>query len=1066
MELGGTPVRHRFLIFLLAFGCCGISYAQLANTTSLVGSVSDSAGAAMAGVSITAVNAATKDTYTATTNSDGNYTIQFAKIGSYDITAKMPGFEVITKNGVTLDYNQTARTDFTMAVGQLNQHIEVNAVTPPISTDDASVKEVVGQRQVADLPLNGRDALQLAATAPGVLPGQKSANGVPPGEDFIGAGTREIQNSVSLDGISIMNNLITTTPYHPSVDAIAEFEVQSGTYSAQYGSYLGAHLNLITKNGTNQLHGAVYEFFRNDALDARNFFLTPTSPKAPLRQNQFGFELGGPVFIPKLYDGRNRTFFMVDYEGLRLVKQVTSLDTVLTPQMRQGDFSQYSKPIINPATGQRYGGNLIPSTQLSQQALNALQYMPMPNQPGITNNLAVSYPNNDHYNQTVDRIDQNIGNNIRLFYRYAWQNEQFLTGATSVYNSTYIPVSTRNWVFGYTQTLSPTMVNDFRVGRQNLSTNALNYWSANNLKDAGTKLGIPGFTGDTSFNDPGIPVLSISGFMTLGNASTNWIQQDTTWQGTDSFTWTRGTHTIIGGAELRKLITSRAAVNNPDGLFNFANTPAITGFAAADFVLGYAQSDQSPGPEIRNKVAEWRDGFFIVDNWQASKKLTLNLGLRYELPTVPYTVNGYATILNPQQTALIPPNPPQAGFKFINPNHKDFAPRIGLAYRITEKTVFRAGYGIYYNPNQTNTFTFLSNNPPFSTVTTFNSVVSTNSLLNLSQVVSLTNPTPSSLAHKAALSNVSIITPNPNLPTEYMNQWSADLERTVWTNAALDVQYLGSHSTHLDRSYYNNTPHPGPGSVSSRRPNQLFGDIRTIQNDEEANYNGLSVVLRQRLNHGLSMLASYTWSHDLDVTTDSNGGGAPMNPYNWHADYGNSNWDVRHRFVASFNYDLPFFRSASNGFVREALGGWQTNGIVTLQTGFPFNVTVSGDPANTGRSNERPNLLGTPSDNCGNGHLTGCINSAAFAPPVPYTYGDAGRNLLYGPGLDNVDFSLFKSFRLRERLNLQFRSEFFNFFNTPAFSNPNATYGTTSFGSITSTKHDNREIQFALKLLF
>ncbi|MDQ2774319.1 MAG: hypothetical protein M3Y57_05230, partial [Acidobacteriota bacterium] len=194
--------------------------------------------------------------------------------------------------------------------------------------------------------------------------------------------------------------------------------------------------------------------------------------------------------------------------------------------------------------------------------------------------------------------------------------------------------------------------------------------------------------------------------------------------------------------------------------------------------------------------------------------------------------------------------------------------------------------------------------------------------------------------------------------------------------------------------------------------------------------------------------------------------GAPMNPYNWHADYGNSNWDVRHRFVASFNYDLPFFRSASNGFVRETLGGWQTNGIVTLQTGFPFNVTVSGDPANTGRSNERPNLLGTPSDNCGNGHLTGCIDSAAFGSPVAYTYGDAGRNLLYGPGLDNVDFSLFKSFRIRERLNLQFRSEFFNFFNTPAFSNPNATYGTTSFGSITSTKHDNREIQFALKLLF
>lgn len=1059
-------MRKCCFLLLLSLGCSAIASAQLANTTALVGTISDSAGAAMAGVSIVAVNRGTQGTYNTTTNSDGNYTIQFAAIGPYDITAREPGFEVITKSGITLDYNQTVRTDFTMTIGQLNQHLEVSAATPPISTDDASVREVVAQRQVADLPLNGRDPLQLAATAPGVLPGLKAANGVPPGEDFIGAGTREIQNSVSLDGISIMNNLITTTPYHPSVDAIQEFEVETGTYSAQYGAYLGAHLNLITKSGTNQLNGALYEFFRNDVLDARNFFQKPSSPTVPLRQNQFGFEIGGPVIVPKLYNGRDKTFFMADYEGLRLVKQVTSLDTVLTPLMRQGNFSQYTKAITDPTTGLPFAGNIIPSGQLSPQAMNALQYMPLPNLPGITSNLVANYPNNDHYNQTIDRIDQNIGNNIRLFYRYAWQNEEILTGATSPYNSTFLPVATRNWVFGYTQTLSSTMVNDFRVGRQNLRTDALNYWAVNNLGSAGTNLGIPGFTGDTDFNDPGIPVLTISGFMTLGNAGTNWIQQDTTWQGADSFTWSHGAHNLIVGAELRKLITARAAVNNPNGLFNFANTPAITGYAPADFVLGYAQNDQSPGPEIRNKVAEWRDGFFVVDNWHTSRKLTLNLGLRYELPTVPYTANGYATILNPQQTALIPANPPQPGFAFINPNHKDFAPRLGLAYRITEKTVFRAGYGIYYNPNQTNTFTFLANNPPFSTVTTFNSVVSTSSPLNLAQVVSLSNPTPASLAHRAALSNVTIITPNPDLPTEYMNQWSADLERTVWANSALDIQYLGSHSTHLDRSYYNNTPAPGPGAVSSRRPNPIFGDIRTIQNDEEANYNGLSIVLRQRLHHGLSLLASYTWSHALDVTTDSNGGGAPMNPYDWKRDYGNSNWDVRHRFVASFNYALPFFLSSPTGFVRETLGGWQTNGIVTLQTGFPFNVIVSGDPANTGRSNERPNLIGTPSDNCGDGHLTNCISSAPFQAPIPYTYGNAGRNLLYGPGLDNVDFSLFKSFPLRERARLQFRSEFFNFFNTPAFSNPNATYGTTSFGTITSTKHDNREIQFALKLVF
>jgi hypothetical protein len=1055
-------MRRYLLLSLLAIAGCWQAEAQLANTTALVGTVTDPAGAAVAGASISAVDTATKNTYRTVTNGDGYYTIQFVRPGSYSITVEQSGFSSTTKTGVTVDQNQTVRNDFTLQVGQVNQNIEVTASNPPLSTDEASLKETIGQRAVADLPLNGRDPLQLAVTTPGVLPGQKSPNGVPPGEDFIGAGTREIQNSVSLDGITIMNNLITTTPYHPSVDAIQEFEVQTGTYSAQYGAYMGAHLNLVTKTGTNDLHGALFEFFRNDKLDARNFFEQPTKPKVPLRQNQFGFQLGGPVYIPKLYDGRNKTFFMADYEGLRLKKSLTAQDTVLTPLMRQGDFSELlpATKIIDPAdpAGGVFPNNIIPTNRLSPQVQNVLQYMPLPNLPGIANNLNTSYPNNDTFNQTIDRIDQNIGDKVRLFFRYAWQNEDIFTGATNPYNSTTLPVETRNWVVGYTQTLSPTMVNDLRVGRQHLVTNALNYWYVNNLTDAGSQLGIPGFDGDVRFNDPGIPVFSTSGYMGLGNGGTNWFQGDTTWQGTDSFTWTHGTHTIIAGAELRKLITYRQANNNPQGIFHFTNT--FTGYAAADMILGLPIDDTTPGAEVNNKVAEWRDGFFIVDNWQATKKLTLNLGLRYELPTVPYTVNGYATILNQAQTAIIPSDAPQPGFEFIGPNHKDFAPRIGFAYRVTDKTVLRGGYGIYYNPNQTNTFTFLSLNPPFVTTATYNASAGNPTL-------SLDNPTPGASLGKPAPPN--IITPNYYLPTAYMNQWSFDLQQGVWKNAALDIQYLGSQSVHLDRSYYNNTPLvPGPGSISSRRPNQLFGDIRTIQNDETSSYNQMAVVLRQRLVNGFNMLASYTWSHAIDVTTDSNGGGAPMDPYSWWRDRGNSNWDVRHRFVAQVNYELPFFAHAGNGFVRQTLGGWQANGLVTLQTGFPFNVTISPDRANTGRGNQRPNVIATPVANCHDGNLKGCITSSAFALPAQYTYGNFGRNVLRGPGVSNVDFSLFKNFRIKERANVQFRSEFFNLFNTPTFSNPNATFQSANFGTISSTAfgHDNREIQFALKLLF
>ena len=277
------------------------------------------------------MNTATRNTYKTQTNNDGYYTIQFVRVGNYSITIEQQDFASVTKNGIAVDVNQTVRSDFTLTVGQVNQNIEVTASNPPLATDEASLKETIGQRAVANLPLNGRDPLQLAVTTPGVLPGQKAPNGVPPGEDCIGAGTREIQNSVSLDGIWIVNNLITTTPYHPSVDAIQEVEVQTGTYSAQYGAYMGLHQNLVSKSGTNGLHGAIFEFFRNDKLDARNFFEQPTQPQVPLRQNKFGFELGGPIYIPKLYDGRDKTFFMADYEGLRLVKSVSALDTVLTP---------------------------------------------------------------------------------------------------------------------------------------------------------------------------------------------------------------------------------------------------------------------------------------------------------------------------------------------------------------------------------------------------------------------------------------------------------------------------------------------------------------------------------------------------------------------------------------------------------------------------------------------------------------------------------------------------------------------------------------------------------------
>jgi hypothetical protein len=317
-----------------------------------------------------------------------------------------------------------------------------------------------------------------------------------------------------------------------------------------------------------------------------------------------------------------------------------------------------------------------------------------------------------------------------------------------------------------------------------------------------------------------------------------------------------------------------------------------------------------------------------------------------------------------------------------------------------------------------------------------------------------------------------IVTDPWHQPTPRMNQWSAGLQRQLWSGGGLEVQYLGSHSYHLDRSFYNNTPlQPGPGSVNSRRPNPLFGSIRTINDDEIANYESMSVIFRQRMTHGLQMLASYTWSHTLDVTTDSNGGGTPMIPYTWKADYGNSNWDIRHRFVTSFVYDIPFF-AVSNPVLRSMFTKWQGNGIITIQTGVPFNVSTATDTANTGSSGTyRPDLVHAASDNCGRGHLIGCIDATAFTvadlnPIVAnFAYGNAGRNLLHGPGAETVNFSVFKNFPIHERLRLQFRFESFGLFNHTNFGNPSATINTSSFGNITSAS-GNRNIQFGLKLLF
>ena len=1014
------------------------AWAQLASQTALVGTVTDSGGLVVPGAQVVAVNMGTKDTYETTTNSEGYYNIQFVRPGKYEVTVSMSGFQTFKATGVDVATNQVARTNAVLQVGQLTESVTVESAAQVLDTDRATISETIGERAIVDLPLSGRNVWNLASTTPGVLSGNNSDIGL----SFRGAGQREIQNSLSLDGINSSSNLLAATSMRPIAEAVTEIQVQTGSTSAEYGSYLGVHINVVTKSGTNNLHGSVFEFFQDDALDARGYTENRALPANPRSRDQFGAQMDGPVMIPGLYDGRNKTFFMGAYEGIRSEGLSSPIASVPTALMRQGNFSEVTNVAIrNPFTGQPFPGNIIPSTMLSPIAQRFLEYLPMPNRPGIADNFQGPSASTDEVDQFLARGDQNLGNKVRLSVRYNWHDTFPVSGSVIPVQGIYQPRVNKNTLVSYTHTLSSNLHNDFRIGYHRLDFDTLNHFAASGIPSAGSELGIPGFDGDVRYNNPGIPNVSISNFSGLGQGGTNWYQFDTTFQLSNVLAWNRGTHNIRTGFDARRLATGRRAANSPRGGFTFNGD--ITGYGAADFMLGLPRTVTTPVDQIQGHVGGWRNGFFINDVWQASRNLTLSLGLRYELNTPVQTYAGFASMLNAEQTGLIPTSHPAKGFKFHEPNYKDIAPRVGATYRLSEKTVLRAGFGIYYNPNQMNTFTFLTNNPPLAAEFTFNSQP-TNPTLSFESPFGVVGP--------GGPPNVT--TPTRDLPNARKDQWSFDIQHELWQGTVLDVQYVGSNTQNLDRSFFNNRPQPGPGPIDPRRPNQLFRELRIITNDLIADYDAVSVILRKRMSHGLQADAHYTWSRTRDMATHSNGGGTTMDQYDIWRDYGPANWDYPHRFVASYIYDVPFLRSSSNAFLRNVVAGWQIGGITTYQSGDPLNVSINGDRANVGAGNQRPDLIGpVPKLNCepnpaGLG-LINCFDASAFAVPAQFTYGSAPRNLLRGPHSLVTDLSLAKNFRLAGRTQLQVRAELFNAFNTVNWSNPNTNIQNTNFGRIT-----------------
>jgi hypothetical protein len=1032
-------------------------YAQLASQTALVGTVTDSGNLVVPGAQVVAVNVGTRDTYETTTNAEGYYSIQFVRSGRYDITVTVSGFQTFKASGVEVGNNQVVRTDAVMKVGGLSESVNVEAKAQVLNTDNAVVSETIGKRAIIDLPSSGRNVWALASTTPGVLGGLNSDIGL----SFRGAGQREIQNSLSLDGINSSSNLLAATSMRPIADAVEEVQVQTGSTSAEYGSYLGVHINVVTKSGSNALHGSVSHFFQDDALDARGYFENRSLPKNPRRRNQFAVQVDGPVVVPRLYDGHNKTFFMGAYEGVRSDAFSSPFNSVPTALMRQGNFSELTAAIKNPFTGQPYTGNIIPQSQLSPVALKLLEYYPAPNRTGTTpgvNNLQSQSATRDENDQLLARVDQNVGNKVRLSVRYNWYDTyNSVIGAIPVQGITQ-PRVNKNTLVSYTHTLRPNLHNDFRIGYHRIDFDTLNHFSVNSVPTAGSDLGIPGFDGDVRFSNPGLPSINISNFSGLGAGGTNWYQFDTTFQLSNVMAYTRGSHNLRAGLDLRRMATGRRAANDPRGRFDF--TGVMTGNSVADFMLGLPRTVITPADQIQGHVGGWRNGFFVNDVWQAGRNLTLSLGLRYELNTPVQTYAGLATMLAEDFETIIPSTLPSKGFKFQEPNKKDFAPRLGATYRLGPRTVVRAGFGIYYNPNQMNSFTFLTNNPPLAAASTYTSDAANPTL-------SFAQPT----GGPVTVAVPDMISPTRHLPNARKDQWSVDIQRELSSGMAVDVEYLGSHTQHLDRSFFNNTPQPGPGPVDPRRPSQKFKSRRIIANDLVADYDAVSIILRKRMRNGLQADAHYTWSKTRDMGTHSNGGGQTMNNYDTQADYGPAAWDIPHRFVASYIYDVPFLKNSSQPLLKYAVAGWQIGGVTTIQSGTPVNVTMNGDPANIGISNlQRPNLVGAvPSLNCqpltNSRELINCYDASAFALPAAFTFGNAPRNLLRGPKFVSTDLSLMKNFRIGAGAQFQFRAEIFNAFNTVNYGNPNGVFGSTSFGRISSAG-SMRQVQLGGKVFF
>ena len=1094
----------------------------------IAGEVKDPSGAAVGKASVTATNAGTAAVRTTTSNSQGLFSFPSMNPGSYSVKVEVQGFRTAV-SALELQVQQTARVDFSLQVGELGQTVEVSAASAALNTEDATVGTVIETRRITELPLNGRNYLQLIALSPNVTagfaaPGQASGRqgGSRSAQTFSIAGQRGTFNHYTLDGIENTDVNFNLYIILPSVDALQEFKVQTGVYPAEFGRE-SSQINVSTKPGSNQFHGALFEFLRNDRIDAKQYdFRGANAPKNPFKWNQYGFTLGGPVLIPKLFNGRNRLFFMANYEGFKVRQANNSVFSVATDQMRRGDFSYLlpgnqlfdpaSKQIVNGVvTGTPFLNNQIPASRFSPVTQKLLEFLPRTNLPGQSNNFQTALANPINKDQFNLRIDFNESNNSNWFGRYSTTDEDTLSQGLSQ-NGTTVISKGQQYLLSNSRVLSPNKVNEFRFGVNVFKNDA-------GLELAGKRnvvaeLNIPGL----STPNPllwGIPRnTQFTDVSQFGNDSSGpFVIRDATFQIIDNFSWTKGRHAIRFGAEIRRDRYNQLGNEFPRGSFEFngAGTKSpITnsgGESVADFLLGYCSKCEAA---VALAFAQFRatgQYYYVDDTWRLSPKLTITAGLRYEY-TSPWkdksqsvsniSQTNYPSVSKVTDPSLFPiivrpgtgdfyqnvnfryspgvnvERSNRLGDSLIHPDYRDFAPRFGIAYSPNTKWSFRTGFGMFYSQDAANTRFDLARN--------FGGRVTVQSDPNVPNVT-VTNFIGSSSGSVPTLplgGNVQAI--KADLPTTYSMQYLFNVQRELGANTVLEVGYDGNLSRHLGGLQNLNAAIPGTvGNVNSRTPFPQFGIIQTLANEGVGNYNGLGMKLTRRFHGGLTYLASYTWSKSLDTTSANRGTTNDILPQNSRClkcEYGFSAFDTPQRFVTSVLYELPFgrgkmFAGSANWLVNEVVGGWQVGSIVTWQSGHALNTNAGSDRPGTGGNGEpRLNATGL-SPNIDNHTSNQWFNPLAFALPDPGTFGNVSRNRLRGPSFINWDFSTFKNFRVTEGRALELRFESFNFANHPNRGDPNLNWGSTNalkpganFLTINSTANSMRQMQIALKFIF